>query len=144
MNSRQIELHDGASVVELDDGVRRGVLTSVTGQRARYWELRARLNVMVRRGEIGQEMIEVAGRDKITVYAVRLKPFRSPWRRRAAIALTVAASLSALAWMIWDARYVIMAALAALAALFVVITAIMYAGTHRLGCPGLHCAGCKG
>ncbi len=122
------------SHAELDDGVRRGTLLMAEGSVMRRWELIARLNVMVRRGEIAPDMIEVQSGERIAVYAVRLKPARAVWPRRTCIALAISAAASGLAWMIWDARYVIGAVLLGLLSLAVVITALAHIGTGSSGC----------
>jgi hypothetical protein len=108
----------------LEEAVQRGAAGKATGLAMREWELRARLNVMVRRGEIAPDVVlhshtvvDDLGRRTahITAYYIRLKPAPKRWPLRAIIAAHIAGMLAAVTWLVWESRFVIMYTVAALA-----------------------------
>ena len=108
-------------------------------------QLKAKLRSLREMGIIqpGYKLEHVAGRS--VAHVVYLKPLPSPARRRRRIGLTAAAAVSALAWLIWESRYVIGTVLLAVLSLAVLAgAAALLRSNHRALCPGLHCAGCKG
>jgi len=108
-------------------------------------QLKAKLRSLREMGIIqsGYELEHIHGRT--VAHVIYLKPLPSPARRRTTIGLTGAAAVSALAWMVWEARYVIgTTLLVAVSLLLLAGAATLLRPNHRALCPGLHCAGCKG
>lgn len=143
MSGQQIRLHklaDAASVIEAYD---RGAASRMEGKTVREWEMRARLNVMVRRREIAPEVVLHTDGGMLYAYFVRWKPARSRLALPAWISLAAAGALSAIVWLIWESRYILMVAgLASVAA--AVLVAVFASIVNGHACSGVHCAGCRG
>lgn len=108
-------------------------------------QLKAKLRSLRDTGIIqpGYMIEHVAGRS--VAHVLWLKPLPSPVRRRSYAALAAAGTLSALAWLVWESRYVIGMVLLAALSLAVLAGAVsLLRPGHRAFCPGLHCAGCDG
>ena len=146
---REIQGTRRTELVPYADGVRPAGMGVLRGP---VWETRALAQQLERQGKIrrlarGTEYVE-AGR---LLIAVPYEPLRGDVllsvRRRllhaagwVVLGVGVAASLLA---MIWEARLVILSALlgaAFLAGSWWLLSRV----SHRAGCPGLHCPGCRG
>jgi hypothetical protein len=111
-------------------------------------QTRGEIRRMEKRGEV-VALERFARLDKrtnlITIPYVRMKE-RSTVRREQAIRIGVMAGsglmfLTAVAWLAWESRYVIGAAVGMMA----VLALAFWLMPHFVrGCPGLHCQGCKG
>lgn len=143
---RELELHRlDMDARALREAHARGAVSRMEGELMREWEMRARLNVMVRRGEIAPQVVLVAEGHTLHAYFIRRRPPRSRWTLSAYLSLAGAGALSALLWLIWESRYVLMAVgigILATAALVAMVGMIASAAT---GCSCvIHGPGCRG
>jgi hypothetical protein len=141
---REVQLRRSAvSAARLEQAYQAGRVSRVCGPSVKEWRLRAQLNVMVRRGEIAPEVVFRTSGATIYAYFRRLRPPRSRMAIAAWLSLAGAGTLSAVLWLLWESRYVILytaVAIASTAAL------LMVAASAKNGhaCIGIHCPGCKG
>ncbi len=149
----------GEQVKQIMSGQRArgaGDLVTISAPAPLVQQLRAQVRELREGGYIGQQyrMYEVVrvvnGKRVVRVEAevVALRPLPRPvpvkvWATAAgAIALGFAGSV---AWMLWEARYIIGGALLAAAGVAVLaLVARALAGGHSFTCAGLHCGGCRG
>jgi hypothetical protein len=123
----------------------RGAVGRMTGELMREWEMRARLNVMVRRGEIAPEVVLVPEGHTLHAYFIRLKPARSRWTLPAWLTLAAAGTLSAVAWLVWESRYVFLALGIGIVSATVLAAVVGMIASAATGCSCvIHGPRCKG
>lgn len=110
-----------------------GVATPLPGKRR---QMLAELKRMQQRGEIGTVWVDDAG--VVTYQRLREPRAKMPWYA-AGIAACLA-SVMGMLWLLWHARFVLLAA----AVLALVLWYLATRPSHRALCPGLHCQGCRG
>lgn len=131
-------------VMLVDDRVAIRKVCTLAGPNHRTQAL---ANLMQRRGEIQRvgRVRHLRG-GRVAVDYIRLRPEREARRQLRIRALGLGASaltfLSTAAVAAWGARYALLI-LVGVALLTASLVYLATRGRHRMGCPGLHCIGCR-
>jgi hypothetical protein len=125
--------------------VRHARVQTIHAPYRRYHELRRGLKDMRDAGEIrqawGLELVLMGGQHMWRVQVERIAEPKSKVPARTAVAGAALFLVVAICAMLWHARWVLLAGAAIIAG--VLLLAALLSG-HRVGCPGIHCSGCKG